>query len=318
MKQVFFAKLSAIKAIFIVSAFALITACSGGTAESAGTDNGGNTQPPTGTQPNQAPSVEITSNHSQSVTDAQAVMFIATATDAEDGDLSSIIQWRSSIDGSLGNGASVSIILSAGEHQVTATVRDQDGESAQASVYQVVVAANQMPQLTLLAPTSTDSFDDTQAITFQAQAVDDYDGDISANIEWSSNLDGVFGQGAEVSSTLSAGTHEITLRVNDSDELVAEQSFTLEVAATYGIATVFWTAPTQNTDDSELTDLVGFKVYYGVDQQSLDTVVEVLDPQASSVLIEQLPVGSTYYFTVTAINEMGIESDWSAVASKTL
>ncbi|ARN73224.1 S8 family serine peptidase [Oceanicoccus sagamiensis] len=58
-----------------------------------------------------------------------AVNLQGTATDAEEGNLSSSLQWFSSIDGSLGQGSDISVYLSAGSHTITATVSDSQGGS---------------------------------------------------------------------------------------------------------------------------------------------------------------------------------------------
>jgi hypothetical protein len=88
----------------------------------------------TTTTPNTAPSVAITAPTSNSSFDTTtAVTFAGSATDREDGTLSAGISWRSSLDGTLGIGSSVSAALSAGTHTITATVTDSLGASASTS-----------------------------------------------------------------------------------------------------------------------------------------------------------------------------------------
>ncbi len=80
----------------------------------------------TGAGGNTAPVVAISSpGDGASVDEGATVNFAATATDTEDGDLSSSVSWVSSIDGSIGSGASFSSnTLSAGTHTITASVND--------------------------------------------------------------------------------------------------------------------------------------------------------------------------------------------------
>jgi hypothetical protein len=60
-------------------------------------------------------------------TDGDIVVMSGNASDAEDGDLSALMQWHSSLDGPLGQGASVSRVLSLGDHIISASVTDSDG-----------------------------------------------------------------------------------------------------------------------------------------------------------------------------------------------
>ena len=53
-----------------------------------------------------------------------SILFQGSATDTEDGDLSTSIQWSSSIDGYLGTGNMINQMLSAGSHTLTASVTD--------------------------------------------------------------------------------------------------------------------------------------------------------------------------------------------------
>ena len=46
------------------------------------------------------------------------------ATDDLQGDISSSIAWSSDVDGALGTGASISVVLTAGAHVITASVTD--------------------------------------------------------------------------------------------------------------------------------------------------------------------------------------------------
>ena len=59
----------------------------------------------------------------------QPVLLRASASDVEDGDLTALISWRSSLDDALGTGGEVMVTLSAGEHVISADVSDSDGFS---------------------------------------------------------------------------------------------------------------------------------------------------------------------------------------------
>ncbi len=75
-----------------------------------------------------APSVQIASPKDNATLPANAaVRFEASASDAEDGDLSYRIAWTSSRDGELGRTAIFTRQLSAGEHTITASITDSNG-----------------------------------------------------------------------------------------------------------------------------------------------------------------------------------------------
>jgi hypothetical protein len=58
-----------------------------------------------------------------------AIDFSGTGSDLEDGDLTSSLDWSSSLDGAIGSGGTFSVALSAGLHQITASVTDSGGLS---------------------------------------------------------------------------------------------------------------------------------------------------------------------------------------------
>lgn len=75
------------------------------------------------------------------------------------------------------------------------------------------------------------------------------------------------------------------------------------------VADLGWIAPTENVDGTPLTDLAGFKVYYGSSSRTYDDSTAMLP--ADQLQIElALPAGE-YYFAVTAIDDEGNESAYS-------
>ncbi len=197
---------------------------------------------------NKVPSIAITSpSQDTTVTVGDPVTLTATATDAEDGDLSGSVTWTSSLDGSLGSGASlVTSSLSLGTHTVTAAVSDAAGQERTASVV-VTVTQDMPPSVTITAPSQDTTITVGDALTFAGSASDAVDGDLSASIEWTSSVDGVLGTGASVeSSSLSLGTHVIT--ANATDGAGQDGTATVEVTVTANAAPgVTITSPSQDT-----------------------------------------------------------------------
>ena len=60
--------------------------------------------------------------------------FTGAATDPEDGSLSAVLAWTSSIDGALGTGATMTRTLSSGSHAIKASVTDSGGVTGSATV----------------------------------------------------------------------------------------------------------------------------------------------------------------------------------------
>ena len=87
--------------------------------------------------------------------------------------------------------------------------------------------------------------------------------------------------------------------------------------ATTGVATLTWDAPTTNLDGSPAT-LAGYKIYYGTSSHAYTQSLYVVNAGANPVTYTlHLPLG-TYYFAVTALDESGIESDYSNEVSKAI
>jgi hypothetical protein len=118
-----------------------------------------------------------------------------------------------------------------------------------------------------------------------------------------------------------AGSYaNIVLSVSDGVSVATLPAFGISVdsaATAAGSATLTWSAPTQNTDGSSLTDLAGYKVYHGTSPAALNSVVLVAGSGANSYTYSQLAQG-THYFAVAAYTTGGVESALSALGSKTI
>jgi len=84
-----------------------------------------------------------------------------------------------------------------------------------------------------------------------------------------------------------------------------------------GSATIDWTPPTLNDDGTQLTNLKGYRIYYGTNSASLSTVLDLPNPGLTSAVVENLSP-ATWYFAVKAYNTAGVESMLSNIGSKTI
>ena len=110
----------------------------------------------------------------------------------------------------------------------------------------------------------------------------------------------------------------ITITATDGFGSASLPAFSLTVVAPVsGVATLSWVAPTQRTDGTPLTNLAGFRVYYGTSSGSYPNSVSVTNPNLTSYALDALPAG-TYYFVTTAFDATGNESAYSTPVSKTI
>ena len=97
------------------------------------------------------------------------------------------------------------------------------------------ITDNTPPIVDILTPIDGLALEQGAAIDFTATAVDTQDGDVVANLVWNSDIDGDFGTGANVTtSVLSIGTHTITATATDNDTspLTGSASITVSVNQT--------------------------------------------------------------------------------------
>lgn len=118
------------------------------------------------------------------------------------------------------------------------------------------------------------------------------------------------------------GTYSnIVISVSDGTASASLPAFAITVSAassgTTGSATLSWLPPTENEDGSALTNLAGYRIYYGTSAGALTTVITVSNPGVTRYVIENLSSG-TWYFGIRAFTSSGAESAMSAIASKTI
>lgn len=112
-----------------------------------------------------------------------------------------------------------------------------------------------------------------------------------------------------------------TLRVTYA-QTAGGGSINMQAAALAGAPTVVgaqttlsWQAPALNLDGSSLTNLAGFRVYWGTTPGTYSNSAQIGSAATRTHTITGLGRG-TWYFVVTALNSSGIESPYSNVWSK--
>ena len=79
-----------------------------------------------------------------------------------------------------------------------------------------------------------------------------------------------------------------------------------------GNVTISWTPPTENTNGTTLTNLAGYHLYYGTNETSLNQKVNITNAGLASYVVSNLAAGK-WYFTLTAVNTLGVESPRTAI-----
>ena len=140
------------------------------------------------------------------------------------------------------------------------------------------------PHVTITAPADASSYVAGDSIAFIGTANDPEQGDISGDLGWSSDLDGVVGDGSSfVMNTLSVGAHRITASATDDSGLEGSDTIDLTVDAASGIpvGAVSDTdvAPNQ-VSESAAGDTTAGITAFADDPDSADTVSYSLDDNA--------------------------------------
>ena len=103
----------------------------------------------------------------------------------------------------------------------------------------------------------------------------------------------------------------IQIAVSDGLSAAELPPFDIDVTSTtLASVTLQWQPPTENTDGTPLTDLAGYRIYYGVDPANLSDLIELPNPGLTTYVVEQL-APNTWYFAMTSVNDRGQESDLS-------
>lgn len=114
--------------------------------------------------------------------------------------------------------------------------------------------------------------------------------------------------------------HGIVVSATDGKTSTVLEPFSIEVLApsgARGTVALSWQAPAVNVDGTVLTDLIGYRIYWGNHTGEYTHEITIDNPSVTTFVVENLPSGS-YEFAVTAVNAKGIESGYSRPVSTVL
>ncbi|MDH5765345.1 MAG: leucine-rich repeat domain-containing protein, partial [Gammaproteobacteria bacterium] len=119
-------------------------------------------------------------------------------------------------------------------------------------------AVGNVPRLDIYAPADGSIFHQGQTIYLDAFATDSEDGNLSANIQWSSSITGILGSNGLLTTQLDPGIHTLTASVADSDNNTAWKSITITVEANIApIVSITSPASGSNYILGDITNLTG-------------------------------------------------------------
>jgi hypothetical protein len=115
------------------------------------------------------------------------------------------------------------------------------------------------------------------------------------------------------------GTYSnIVISASDGTNRTSLPTFNIavnSVGTSSGSATLSWTPPTSNSNGTTLTNLAGYRIYYGTSPSSLTRTVTLSNAGLTRYVISDLSA-ATWYFSIRAYTSSGSESTNSNTVSK--
>lgn len=115
-------------------------------------------------------------------------------------------------------------------------------------------------------------------------------------------------------------TSNIVITASDGTNRTSLPAFNLAVVAagsSSGSAALSWTPPTSNTNGTALTNLAGYRIYYGTSPTNLSRTVQLNNAGLTRYVVSDLSA-STWYFSVRAYTSGGAESANATTVSKVI
>lgn len=115
-------------------------------------------------------------------------------------------------------------------------------------------------------------------------------------------------------------TSNIVITASDGTNRTSLRAFNIAVTSagsSNGSATLSWTPPTRTTTGGTLSNLAGYRIYYGTSPGNLSRTVQVANAGLTRYVVSDLSP-ATYYFSIRAYTSSGSESSGSNVLSKVI
>lgn len=107
------------------------------------------------------------------------------------------------------------------------------------------------------------------------------------------------------------GYDNISISVSDGSASASLPAFSIAVSQDgLGSVTLEWVPPQSNTDGTYAGDLAGYVIYWGTEPGNYAQQVRIDNVGLTAYVLDSLRP-ATYYFSATAFNSAGVESDFS-------
>ena len=166
---------------------------------------------------------------------------------------------------------------------------DPDNNAEGLAVVASPGVVNDAPVVMITSPDDGDTFSSGASVTLGATATDTEDGNISADVSWSSNIDGALDTSGGSSVVLTDGVHLLIAAVIDSGGKTSTDSIFVTVGDPPEVATI------------STVDSIDYETYGGrQNNRSIRITLTILDdfgaPIEGAVVDIELHEGSTTYF----------------------
>lgn len=168
--------------------------------------------------------------------------------------------------------------------------------------------------LEITSPTSLSTIDTTDTTVSLAGTADSNTGIFQVSWLNDRGSEGI-ADGTESWQTaaipLELGENTVTITAEDIEGETTSKSIMINrESGENGSITLSWDAPTARVDGSPLTNLAGYKIYYGRMSGTYDYEIEIETPGVSTYVVEDLVAGD-WFFALAAYDSEGLESDRS-------
>lgn len=173
---------------------------------------------------------------------------------------------------------------------------------------------NPVVGLEITSPTSLSAIDTTDTTVSLAGKASSGSG--ISRVSWANDRGGEgIANGTEswqaAGIALELGENTVTITAEDAAGKIASKNIMINrESGENGAVTLSWDAPTARVDGTPLTNLAGYRIFYGRMSGTYDYQIEIGNPGVSTYIVDDLVPGD-WFFALAAYDSDGLLSDHS-------